>query len=360
MRAAGRLRALAGDRGGDELVATQDVDGGGVGAEQGGRLAGELLEDGGRVQLGGEQAARAGELLRERARRALALEELAPLEGAAGGTAEVLRQDEIVVGELAHLAEHHEHAAPVVAARQLERRDEQRAVAGRARRLAERGREALVLEQLRRRQHAAGADGVDEGGHAAQLALERLGLGLAELVAAGQLEAVGSRHEHGAEGGGECLAGRVGERAEGGRGRDGLAEQRRDAVEAPLDPRLALAALVGLGVRQREGGQTGERLEHLRVRLAELPRGRARADADHAACRTRPHERSGHARVEARVGGMGRRPLDALVLGGAHAAAELERLARRAPSRGRAASRSPRRRARARRRSGGRRAPGRR
>ena len=93
----------------------------------------------------------------------------------------MLRQDEVVVGELAHLAEHDEHAAAVVAPRKLERRHEQRAVAGRAGGLAELGREALVLEELRCGEHTAGADGVDERRDAAQLALERLGLRLGEL-----------------------------------------------------------------------------------------------------------------------------------------------------------------------------------
>ena len=70
-----------------------------VGAEQRRRLRDDLVEHGLRVELGGEQAAGAGELLRERARAALRLEELAALERAAGGAGEVARELEVVVGE---------------------------------------------------------------------------------------------------------------------------------------------------------------------------------------------------------------------------------------------------------------------
>ena len=138
---------------------------------------------------------------------------------------QVLCQHEVVVGELAHLAEHDEHTAAVVSTRQLEGGDEQRAVARGRGELAERLREALVLEQRRRREDTACAHRVDERLDAAQPQLELGGLRLTELVPAGQLEPIGPRHQDRAEGSREGLAGGVGEGAVSGGGRDRLSQQ---------------------------------------------------------------------------------------------------------------------------------------
>src|SRR5207237_756922 len=113
----------------DELVSLEQPQDRGVGREQLRRPAHDLLEHRGGVELGREQAARARELLRQRARAALGLEQLASLERAARGAREIPRQLEIVVGEAALLREENEHERSLLCARCLDRRGEQRAVA---------------------------------------------------------------------------------------------------------------------------------------------------------------------------------------------------------------------------------------
>src|SRR5207244_4636229 len=88
---AGRGRLLAdqaGDalplgRADDEVVLLQDADHARLGAQELRRLLDDLVENGLGVELGREQAAGARELLSERARRPLRLEEAAALERAA-------------------------------------------------------------------------------------------------------------------------------------------------------------------------------------------------------------------------------------------------------------------------------------
>ena len=63
------------------------------------RLLHDLVEHGGRVELGREQTAGARQLLRQRAGAALGLEQLAPLERAARRVGEVARELEVVVAE---------------------------------------------------------------------------------------------------------------------------------------------------------------------------------------------------------------------------------------------------------------------
>ena len=114
----------------------------------------DLVEDGLRVELGREQAAGARELLRERARGALRLEQLAPLERAAGGAGQLARELEIVVGEAALLVEQREHETHL-AGRGLDRHGQQRAVPRFDRRRAPALVEALVALEPARREHPA-------------------------------------------------------------------------------------------------------------------------------------------------------------------------------------------------------------
>ena len=96
------------------------------------------------------------------ARRAgapLGLEQLAPLERAAGRAGEVARELEVVVGEAPFLREEDEHERALVGARRLDRDGQQRAVAALARNLAPLLVEALVVLEPRRGEHAPVARG---------------------------------------------------------------------------------------------------------------------------------------------------------------------------------------------------------
>ena len=108
------VRQLSARRTDDELVILEQANDGGIGPEESGRLGDDLVEDCSRIELGGEQSARTRQLLREAARPALALVELAALERAAGGPRKVERQLEVVVTEAPRLREEdHDQAVPV-------------------------------------------------------------------------------------------------------------------------------------------------------------------------------------------------------------------------------------------------------
>src|SRR5207237_1680384 len=113
----------------------------------------------GGVEFGREQAARARELLRQRAGAALCLEQLASLERPACGAGQVPRQLEIVVGEAALLREEDEHERGLLSARCLDRRGEERAVAGLVEDVPPVLAEALVLGQVGGREHTPAASG---------------------------------------------------------------------------------------------------------------------------------------------------------------------------------------------------------
>ena len=118
----------------------------------------DLLEHRVRIELRREQAAHARELLRERARAALRLVQLAALERSAHRVRELLRELEIVVGEAMLLREEDEDDAAALAARRLERHGEQRLVAGLARERLPLVTEAVVLRRpTARRSRAAPA-----------------------------------------------------------------------------------------------------------------------------------------------------------------------------------------------------------
>ena len=110
------LHALAARGREHELVAFEDADRARVGAEQRRRVLDDLLEHGVGIELGGEQAARARELLRERACAPLRLVEVAAAEGAARDVRELPGELEVVVGEAALLGEADEDDAVALGA----------------------------------------------------------------------------------------------------------------------------------------------------------------------------------------------------------------------------------------------------
>ena len=144
---AGRLAA---DRAGDELVSLEQAQYGGVGQQQLGRPLRDLVQQRGRVELRGEQAARPRELLRERARPPLALEKVTALQRPSGGAGQVAGELEVVVGETVLLGEEDEHERGVVLARRLDRRGQQRLVAGLLGHAPPRRPKAVVICQRRR------------------------------------------------------------------------------------------------------------------------------------------------------------------------------------------------------------------
>ena len=177
-------------------------------------------------------------------------------------------------------------------------------------------------ERLRGRRHA-----VCEGGR------ELVG----KPVRGRQLEPARSRHEHGRERAAERLVGRLRDRVERRRLREMLGQRRGDPVEAALDPRLAHALLEARGVADRERGEAGERLEQVRLELAESPLRIARGDAEHAASLSRPASSAPRSRSEALVGPV-RAPARRTARSTAARRGELE--ARRAPGRARGRPRS--------------------
>ncbi len=120
-----------------ELVAVEQVERGGVGVDERGRLLHDLVEHGRRVELAREQPAGARQLLRERARPALGLEQLAPLERAARRIGEVAGELEVVVAERPLLGEEDEHEPAAGLPRRLDRDGEERAIAVPSRRGAQ-------------------------------------------------------------------------------------------------------------------------------------------------------------------------------------------------------------------------------
>src|SRR3989440_4050851 len=128
-RAERRLRGLPLRGRDDELVLLQDADRARLGADEPRRLLDDLVEDRGGIELGREQAARPRELLRQRPRRALRLEELRSLEGAPRRSGEVARELEILVLERAALGGEDEDEPAGLAARPLEGHGEHRAAA---------------------------------------------------------------------------------------------------------------------------------------------------------------------------------------------------------------------------------------
>ena len=138
----------------DELVALEQPEDGCVRGEELRRPPDDLVQNDGRIELGGEEAGRPRELLRQGTRAPLALEQAAALEGAAGGGGQVACQLEVVVREASLLGEEDEHEPALLTARRLDRGGEQRAVAALVRDPLPALVEAVVVAEPRRREHA--------------------------------------------------------------------------------------------------------------------------------------------------------------------------------------------------------------
>ena len=265
------------------------------------------------------------------ARPALGLEQLAPLERAAGGAGQVAGELEVVVGEAVLVGEEDEHERALVGARRLDRDGQQRPVAALGGDAAPLLVEAVVVLEPRRGEHAPVARGRPQRpGRVAEPVLQELDEQAREVVQAVEPQVVVARHQHGGAAAAERVGGRLGERVEGLLARDRLAEHGGDPVEAALDPRLARALGEALGVPQRERGEVGERLQQPRVALGEAPLRVARADAEDAHHLARP----AHRRDD--------RAAEALVAGVRDGVREARRSRRRAPGRPRAIARPAR------------------
>ena len=128
-RAERLLRPVPGRGDDDELFAFERGERRSVGVEQVHGLADHGLEHGRRVELGREQASRAGQLLGERTRTALGLEEAAPVECAGGRGRHLVGELEVVAGEVAFFDEEHEHEPRRLAAYRNRQQRRKRSVA---------------------------------------------------------------------------------------------------------------------------------------------------------------------------------------------------------------------------------------
>ena len=250
-----------------ELPTFEQPHGGAVGVEQLGHLPRELVEDRARVELDRQLAAGARELLCEPARAPLELVRLAALERATRGARDLLRQLEVVVGEEPLVREEDDHEAAALATGLLERHGKQRLGARRFR-LGAPGGEALVPREPRRRQHPVLVGGEREGAELGAVLEQRLQLG-PDVVAAGEVEVVADLAEDCGSLPAEGLCRRLRDRVERGCGRERLAEDGCDAVEASLDAGLPRALLERLGVPERDRCEPGEGLKQHQVVLGE-------------------------------------------------------------------------------------------
>src|SRR4051794_13677147 len=307
---------LAGRRDDDELGLLQEVDRARVRTHEGRRLARDLVQHRGGVELARERAAGLRELLRERAGGALRLEEAAALKGSAGSLDEVARQLEILVHERPRLLEEDEDEPCLVGARVVDRRREERGV-GVLRGGAPDAVEALVPLHLRRGQELAGARRRDEdAGVGVEAGVEELRELLRHPLRPDDLETPAVREQHRGERPAERVRGGVPERVHRPREGERLAQRGRDLVEAALHPRLAVALLERLGVLERQRRKACEGIQRrLRRRRERSLLARERADdaADLAAVLDRraehgcePAQRAGTA-YDAPRGHRGRR-----------------------------------------------------
>ena len=274
-----------------------------------GRLLDDLVEHRGRVELGGEQAAGPRELLRQRPRASLRLEQLASLEGSSRRACEVERQLEVVLAEDALLREEDDAEAGTLLPGRRDRHGEQGVVA-----LAVGGSppglgEPLVAGELRRSKHAP----LFRRTRQEAVALldpvrQRRREPLRQPMRARERKGFRLRHQHRRAGAAERVGGGLRDGLEGRRARERLPEHRGDPIEAPLDTSLAGAAGERLGVPERERGEPCECLEHVGVALGELLAAPP-SDPEHAlhvvAPAHRGHDRLGEtlvARVRHRIG----------------------------------------------------------
>ena len=313
----------------DEVVAVEEANDGCVGVEEPGRLAGHLLEHDRRVERRPQKRAEAGEALREHARPALALEELAALERALRRVAHVPREQHVLVREGAASLEEHDARVGLLATAG-DRSADERAVALGGEQLAQLGVEAVVAGELRRGEDAPffGVDRKGPGGRAdpdGKAPADRV----RQLVRAGEDDLVAGALEHDRRRAAERLGGRLRQRVESLLERERRAEHLGDPVEAALDLGLALALLEALGVVERQGGEAREGLDHLDVAGLETA-GLAVADAEHSSYLAEPRDRRAHDVVEDRVRRAGRGLLGRCEVVGQDRAPRLERPADRA------------------------------
>ena len=240
-RVDGRVSAKAAGGRDDERTVVENMDRAGVRVEQFLRLRNHLVEYRLRIELGRQQPPHAGELLCERTRAPLGLVQLASLECPARSTCEVLGELEIVVAEPPRLVEEHgdEPCGPVAGAG--DRHRQERAEPGADGCVAPGSRQALVLREHRGGDHAPVRRSAQEGLRTAVLALlgEELGERRRQIVRAAENETPGGGHQRRCR----CAAERLGrglcDSVERRSARQGLAEHRRDPIEAALHTGLA-------------------------------------------------------------------------------------------------------------------------
>ena len=289
----------------------------GVGAEQGRRLIGDLVQDRDGVELGCEQPAHPSELLGQRAGGALALVELASLEPAARRAREPAAELEVVVAERALLGEEDDDEAAFLATRGIDRNGQERADAGQAPPVLSEA--IVVVERSRREEAPVAGSSVEDGCGLGNPVRERPGEILRQLVRGCELEPAGSRHQDGREGAPERLVRRMRDGVESRGLRERLGERRSDPVEPSLHARLSHALLEALSIPDGKRGQAGECLQEVGLDLAELTVRVSRRDAEHASALAGPGHRSGDRACEPLVGwvldGLGEAACD-LVIGG--------------------------------------------
>ena len=232
-----RLIGARADRGiDDELVVFEQTNRARVGVHELGSLLDDFVEDRRRVELGRQQPARARQLLSERARTALGLEELAALERAAGRVREMARELEIVFREHALLVEEDDDEAARLLARRLDGHGEQRAVAVGRCGIVPASRQPLVLSQCGRGDDAPLARLPRERAVALlDSVLEHRGEPARELMPAGERQPPRVQHEHRRRRTAERFGCRLRHRVERRRARQRQSERGGDAIEAALD-----------------------------------------------------------------------------------------------------------------------------
>ena len=313
------------------------------------------LEHGGRIEVGREQAARCARAAARARGRAFALEELAPLERALGGACQVARSSRSSSAKRRSSAKKTSTSAGLLRGRRLDRRREQRAVAGLVEDLLPVLAEAVVRGRSEQPARAGGGPPSGAGRRGRR---------------GGPREADERRRKRGRP----ASRGRLRPASAPPRSsrrapppRPGPSASRVSSSEtgcpsaarsdrSRAHPRLARALLEALGVSQGEGGKVGEGFEQL-PSARQAPAGVARPDAEHA-LDSRPTSASARRRAaEALVGGMwhGSHHLGVVVREGGTPARD--RAPREAVGRRRTRSRSARPAGRTRRRSAARRGP---
>ena len=228
----------------DHLVVLEHAQRGALDAHELHGVADGLVEHVVGIELAGELPPGPCKPLRQSPGAALALVELASLQSAARRAGDPLGQRELLVVEhLLGLVED-EHEPDAAARRLRQRHGQQRAPAGRSRRLGEPFAEAAVVDQPMRREQLAAASTRRQRG---RVLLEVVGEPCGELVRAGQLELVPDRPQHRRRVAAERLRRSLCDRVVGRLRRQRLAEHRGDPVEARARPGPGACSRAGAG-----------------------------------------------------------------------------------------------------------------